>query len=407
MIKKKIIIQKFGGTSVTNPKKISEAAKRVVETKQAGIDVVCVVSALGKTTDELIALAKKINPLPSEREMDMLMSTGEQVSSALFAMAIHSLGCDAISFTGAQVGIITDYFHTKAKILHIDTRRIKRELKKGRIVVVAGFQGITKEQDITTLGRGGSNMTAVALAGALGAGMCEMYTDVDGVFTTDPRIVPEARKLPALSYEEMLEMASLGAQVLQPAAIELAKRRDVAIHVRSSFKKEAGTIISREVKAMKDVVVTGVTLNEKEAKITIPDVPDKPGIAARIFKEVARANVNVDMILQNVSRQGRTDMSFTVPTEELNKAMKAVSKVCRAISADVPVADTNIAKVSVVGLGMRMHTGIAAKMFNVLAREKINLEMISTSEIKISCVIRKRYAKEAVRALHRAFRLEK
>ena len=407
MVKRRIIIQKFGGTSVATPRKIVAAAKRVVQTKKSGCDVVCVVSALGDTTDKLIALADKINPLPSEREMDMLMSTGEQVSSALFAMAIHSLGYDAISFTGSQVGIVTDYLHTKARILHVDTRRIKQELKQGRIVVVAGFQGMTKENDITTLGRGGSNMTAVALAGALGAGMCEMYTDVDGIFTTDPRIVPEARKLSKISYEEMLEMASLGAQVLQPAAIELAKRRGVSIHVRSSSKKKLGTIVSKEGKAMEDVLVTGITLNNNEAKLTIPDVPDRPGIASRIFKEIAKARVNVDMILQNVSRLGHTDMSFTVPKDDLNKTLKALSKVCKAILAGVPVADSNIAKVSVVGVGMRTHTGVAAKMFDTLAAQKINIEMISTSEIKISCVIRKKHGKKAARALHRAFHLQK
>ncbi len=407
MPEKKIIVQKFGGTSVATPRKIVEAAKKVVRTKKAGFDVVCIVSALGNTTDELIKLAYKINPLPSEREMDMLMSTGEQVSSALFTMAIHRLGYDAISFTGSQVGIITDYFHTKARILRVDTKRVKEELGKGKIVVVAGFQGITKGQDITTLGRGGSNMTAVALASALGSRICEIYTDVDGIFTADPHIVSEARKLSSLSYEETLEMTSLGAQVLQPEVIALAKRKGVPIHVRSSFKEEDGTVISREVKAMKDIMVTGVTVNANEAKVTIPNVPDRPGTAARLFKEIAKANVNVDMILQNVSSQGRTDMSFTVPEEELNKALSAVSKVCRTISAGQPIFDRNIAKVSAVGLGMRTHTGIAAKMFNTLAREKINIEMISTSEIKISCVIRKRHAKKAVMTLHKVFKLKK
>lgn len=403
----KLVVQKYGGTSVADPERIKNVAKRVVEYKRKGYDLVVVVSALGDTTDELIELAYKITNDPPERELDMLISTGEQVSVALLAMAIDKLGLKAISFTGAQVGIITDGYHTKARILDINAKRIEEELKKGKIVIVAGFQGVTLNQEITTLGRGGSNLTAVALAKTLGAKVCEMYTDVDGIFTADPRIVPEAKKLDRISYEEMLEMASSGAQILQARSVEFAKKFNVPIHVRSSFHNKPGTIISEEVKAMEDVVVSGVTLTKDEAKITICDVPDKPGVAAKIFKRLSDYNINIDMIIQNISRTRRTDISFTVPKTDLKKTLRVSKKVAREIGADGVISDVNIAKISIVGVGMRSHSGIAAKMFGTLAKEKINIEMISTSEIKISCVVAKKSGEQAVRALHSAFGLGK
>lgn len=402
-----LIVQKFGGTSVANPERIKNVAKRVVKYKRKGYDLVVVVSALGDTTDELIDLAYKITNYPSEREMDMLISTGEQVSCALLAMAIQKLKVPAISFTGAQVGIITDTSHTKARILDISTERINEELKKGKVVVVAGFQGVSISKEITTLGRGGSDLTAVALAKALGAKICEIYTDVDGVYTVDPRIVPNARKLARVSYDEMLEMSSLGAKVLQARSVEYAKRYGVTMHVRSSFSNADGTIISREVKAMEKIDVSGVTLQKDEAKVTICDVPDKPGIAARIFKELALNNIVIDMIVQNVSRTGITDISFTVLKEDLPKTIKVAKRVAKTIGAGDVVKDENIAKVSVVGIGMRSHSGIAARMFEALASKKINIKMISTSEIKISCVIEKRHAERAVKAIHEEFELKK
>lgn len=403
----KLIVQKYGGTSVADPERIKNVAKRVVEYKKKGYEVVVVVSALGDTTDELIELAYRITSDPPERELDMLISTGEQVSVALLAMAIDKLGYQAISFTGAQVGIITDSYHTKAKILDINAKRIIEELKRKKIVIVAGFQGATLNQEITTLGRGGSNLTAVALAKTLGAKMCEMYTDVDGIFTADPRIVPEARKLDKISYEEMLEMASSGAQILQARSVEFAKKFNVPIHVRSSFHHKPGTIIREEMKAMEDVVVSGVTLTKDEAKVTICDVPDKPGVAARIFQRLSDYNINIDMIIQNISRVRRTDISFTVPKADLKKTLRVSKKAAKEIGAEGVMADTNIAKVSIVGVGMRTHSGIAAKMFGTLAKEKINIEMISTSEIKISCVIAKNSGEQAVRAIHNAFGLGK
>jgi len=402
-----LIVQKYGGTSVANTDRIKKVAERVVRTKKSGKDVVVVVSALGNTTDELIGLAYKITNNPSERELDMLISTGEQVSVALLAMAIHKLGCKAISFTGAQVGIITDSAHTKAKIIDINSKKIEEELKKGKIVIVAGFQGVNPDQEITTLGRGGSNLTAVALAKSLSAQMCEMYTDVEGVYTADPRIVPDARKLSSISYDEMLEMASSGAQVLQARSVEFAKKFNVPIHVRSSFSNKKGTIISEEVKAMEDIVVSGVTLNKNEAKVTIFDVPDKPGIAARIFNRISDENINVDMIVQNISRKGYTDLSFTVPKEDLARTMRLARQVARDIDAGGVLQDKDIAKVSVVGLGMRSHSGIAARMFQALASKNVNIGMISTSEIKISCVIEKKRAEQAVRAIHEEFGLGK
>ena len=400
-----LIVQKFGGSSVANPRLIERVAARVVEQKKKGDEVVVVVSAIGDTTDELINLSRQITENPSEREMDMLISTGEQVTVALLAMAIHKLGHEAISFTGAQVGILTDSSHTKAKILDINTKRIEEELKKKRIVIVAGFQGVSLNQEITTLGRGGSDLTAVALAKALRAKLCEIYTDVEGVYTADPRLEKRARKLDRISYDEMLELASHGAQVMQARSMEVAKKYDVPLHIRSTFTKKPGTMITKEVRAMEDILVSGVTVNKEEAKITIRSVPDQPGNAAKIFKEIAAENINIDMIIQNISRTGTTDVSFTVPKGDLRKTLDVARKVAKRIGAEQVIFADDIAKLSVVGVGMRSHSGIAAKMFQALAKKKINIEMISTSEIKISCVINKRYAEKALRAVHQAFQL--
>lgn len=403
----KLIVQKYGGSSVANTERIKNVARRVVRYKKKGYDLVVVVSALGDTTDELIELASRISKDPPEREMDMLLSTGEQISVALLAMAIHALGYEAISMTGYQVGIITDTAHTKARIVKIEVDKLYQELKKGRIVIVAGFQGVTAQLDITTLGRGGSDLTAVALAKTLKADECEIYTDVEGVFTTDPRIEPKARKLKEITYDEMLEMASLGAQVMQARSIEVAKKFDVPMHVRSSFSDNSGTMIIREVKNMEDALVTAVTLNKNESKITICNVPDKPGIAARIFKQFSEGGINVDMIVQNVSHTKQTDISFTVSKADAAKAIRLTRKAASGISAEDVLEDRDIAKVSIVGVGMKTHPGVAAKMFETLAKEKVNIEMISTSEISISCIIKKKFAEMAVRALHDKFGLDK
>jgi aspartate kinase len=404
---KGLIVQKFGGSSVANVERIQNVAKRVVTYRKKGYDVVVVVSALGDTTDELIDLAAKITCEPSEREMDMLLSTGEQISVALLAMAIHKLGCEAISFTGAQVGIITDTSHTRARIIKINTNKIKEEIAKGRIVIVAGFQGVTLNQDITTLGRGGSDLTAVALAKELAADECEIYTDVEGIYTTDPRIEPKAKKIKEITYDEMLEMASLGAQVMQARSIEVAKKFNVPIHVRSSFSDNSGTMIIKEVKEMEDVLVSGVTLNKNESKITICTVPDKPGIAAKIFNDLASAGISVDMIVQNVSHLRQTDISFTISKADSAKTIKLTKAMAKDIGAGDVLQDNDIARVSVVGVGMKSHPGAAAKMFDALAKNKINIEMISTSEISISCIIQKKFAEPAVKALHDKFGLAK
>jgi len=404
---KGIIVQKYGGTSVRDPERIKEVAKRVSLYRKKGYDVVVVVSALGDTTDKLVKLAAGVTKNPPERELDMLMSTGEQVSVALLAMALHKLGQSAISFTGAQVGILTDSSHTKAKIIDVNAKRIKEELKRGRIVIVAGFQGTNLDREITTLGRGGSDMTAVALAKVLKAEMCEIYTDVKGVYTADPRIVPNARKLDSISYDEMLEMASLGAQVMQARSMEVASKFNVPMKVRSSFSHEEGTVITKEAKDMEGVLVRGVTVNKTEAKVTVCDVKDKPGEASRLFEKLAKAGINVDMIIQNVSKTKMTDISFTVEEKDLQKVQKIVSGIVKEISARGARYDKFIAKISVVGIGMRSHSGVAAKMFSILALEKINIKMISTSEIKISCVVSEKEADKAVRALHKAFGLSK
>jgi aspartate kinase len=404
---KKLIVQKFGGSSVANVERIQNVARRVVESRKKGDSIVVVVSAMADTTDELIDLSGKINKHPPEREMDMLMSTGEQVSVALLAMAIDKLGCSAISFTGAQVGILTDKSHTKARILDINGRRIHEELKKGKVVIVAGFQGMTAEQEITTLGRGGSDLTAVALAKALSADTCEIYSDVEGIYTADPRIVPDARKLDVISYDEMLEMASLGAQVMQARSVEVAKKFNVIIHARSSFSRRKGTIICKEAKIMEDVVVSGVTLNKNESKITICNVPDKPGLAAKIFNAISRKGVSVDMIVQNTSHDRRTDISFTVAKDASKKAARLTRSIAKDIGAGDVLEDTDVARVSIVGVGMKSHPGIAAKMFNALAEHNVNIEMISTSDISISCIIQKKLAEAAVKAIHNAFNLGK
>ncbi|MDD5120327.1 MAG: aspartate kinase [Candidatus Omnitrophica bacterium] len=406
-MRKGLIVQKYGGSSVANVERIQKVAERVVSYAKKGYELVVVVSALGDTTDELVELADKINPEPSEREMDMLLSTGEQISVALLAMAIHKLGSQAISFTGAQVGIITDASHTRARIIKINADKIKEALKRRNIVIVAGFQGVTLNQDITTLGRGGSDLTAVALAKELKADTCEIYTDVEGIYTTDPRIEPKAKKIKEITYDEMLEMASLGAQVMQARSIEVAKKFDVPLHVRSSFHAGTGTMIIKEVKKMEDVVVNGITLNKNEAKITLCGVLDKPGAAAKLFKQLALASVSVDMIVQNVSHTRQTDISFTTTKADAAKASKIAKKVAKQIGAGDVLIDNDIARVSIVGVGMKSHHGVAAKMFGILADNHINIEMISTSDISISCIIRKKNAEIAVRQLHAEFGLGK
>ncbi len=400
-------MQKYGGTSVANIDRLKKVAERVVKTKQKGYNVVVVVSALGDTTDELVKKAHAITPNPPEREMDVLLATGEHVSISLLAMAIEALGQSAISFSGPQAGIVTDTAHTKAKIMDIRADRLVDELKEDKIVIVAGFQGESFEQNITTLGRGGSDLTAIALAAKLGAERCEIYTDVDGVYTTNPRVVKEARKIPVISYAEMLEMAATGAEVMQLRAVEYGRNYDVEIHVRSSFNEEEGTVIKGEDEMTEQPIISAVTFDTSQAKVTIQRVPDRPGIAASVFGSLAEANVNVDMILQNVSEKGFTDISFTVDENDLVKAKEVVQQVTDDLDAAGSSYDNGIASVSLVGAGMRTHPGVAARMFSTLAENKINIEMISTSPIKISCVIRRERMEDAVRALHQAFSLEK
>ena len=403
----KITVQKFGGTSVADTERIRNVARRVSETKKKGDHVVVVISALGDTTDRLVKLAYEISDAPREREMDMLLSTGEQISVALLSMAMHELGYEAISFTGAQVGIVTDSAHTKAKILDVKVGRILEELEKGSVVIVAGFQGVSLDDQITTLGRGGSDTTAVALAAALGADACEIFTDVDGVFTADPRLVPEARKLTHISYDEMLEMAATGAKVLQLRSVEFARNYGVVMHVRSSFSEEEGTWISDSDERMEKAIISGVTHETEEAKVTVFEVPDRPGVAAGLFQALAAENINVDMIIQNVSEDQRTDISFTVGQNDVRKAAQISEQVAKELGAGGVAVDESIAKVSLVGAGMRTHPGVAADMFSALAENDINIEMISTSTIKISCVIPAGDVKKAVRAIHKKFGLDK
>jgi aspartate kinase len=401
-----LVVQKFGGTSVGDVEKIKNVARRVVESKKRIDHVVVVVSALGKTTDELVGLAAEITSLPPEREMDMLLSTGEQVSMALLAMALNELGQDAISMTGQQVEILTDTGHTKAKIRHVGADRVVQELRRGRVVVVAGFQGVTSEGEITTLGRGGSDTTAVALAAALHADYCEIYTDVDGVFTADPQVVPDARKQEEVSYMEMMEMATTGARVLQSRSVEYARNYNVPLHVRSSFHEGEGTWVRSEGDIMEKAIISAVTHDFSEAKVTVTGVPDRPGVAARLFGALAEANVNVDMIIQNVSEQARTDISFTVSEDDLPLVRQVAGEIAEAVGAGGISYDGDISKVSLIGAGMRTHPGIAAGMFQTLADNEINIEMISTSPIKISCVVRQEDGEKAVRALHDHFDLQ-
>lgn len=398
-----LIVQKYGGTSVATAEHIRRVAKKVVATRESGNDVVVVVSAMAGETNRLLSLAHAVAEVPDERECDVLLASGEQVSTALLALAIRSLGHPARSFLAHQARIETDNVFGKARIKSIDSTRILQCLKDGEIVVVAGFQGVDEQGNITTLGRGGSDTSAVAIAAALGAEVCEIYTDVEGIFTTDPDIWPGARKLSRISYDEMLEMASMGAKVLQIRSVELAKKFSVPIHVRSSFSDAEGTWVVEEDETMDAVLVSGVTYDRNEAKITILKVPDRPGLAAQIFTPIAEANIVVDMIIQNASEDGTTDLTFTVPKADYKKAVALVEKTASQIQARGVTVDPNIAKVSIVGAGMRTHAGVAAKMFRVLAREGINIEMISTSEIKISVVIDEKYTELAVRALHEAF----
>jgi len=397
-----LLVQKFGGSSVADADKIMNVARRVAAIAP-GNQLVVVVSAMGKTTDGLQALARQISTTPDPREMDMLLSTGEQVTIALLAMALQSLGLKAKSFTGPQVGMRTDHSHTQARITQIDADRVRHALDTGEIAVVAGFQGLSNEDEITTLGRGGSDLTAVALAAALKADVCEIYTDVDGVYTADPNIVPDARKLSRVAYDEMLELASLGAKVLQTRSVEFAKRYGVTVHVRSTFRPDPGTLVTKEEAGMEQAVVTGVTHDRSQAKISILRVPDRPGIAARVFGAISAKNIVVDMIVQNISQDGYTDVSFTLPRGDHARAVKDLSEVVREIGARGIVHDERVAKVSIVGVGMRSHSGVASTMFATLAREGINIQMISTSEIAVSCVIEDKDAELAVRSLHDAF----
>jgi aspartate kinase len=402
-----LVVQKFGGTSVADAAKIRAAARRAISAHNEGNRVLVVVSARGQTTDELIDLAREIHTHPPVRELDMLLSTGEQVSVALLAMAIHAEGVPAISFTGAQIGIVTDSFHTKARIRNISTERLVQALDDGKIVIVAGFQGVDEHYNITTLGRGGSDTTAVALAAVLGADSCEIYTDVDGVYTTDPRVVPEARKIDRISFDEMLELASLGAGVMHSRSIEFARKYGVPIHVRHSGRPDTGSWIVAEGDARRlGARVTGAALARDEARITIEGVPDRPGVVRTIFGMIAAANLVVDMIVQNVATDGATEVSFTVASSDLDETIRVAEAAAKAVGATKVTDDAEVAKVSVVGLGMRTHTGVATTMFDALAHEGINIEMITTSEIKISVLVKRKVADEALRLVHRAFDLD-
>jgi aspartate kinase len=401
-----LIVQKYGGTSVGSLDRIRAVAERVAETTKRGGKVVVIVSAMSGETDKLVSLANHLSLNPDGREMDLLLSSGERISAALTAIAVNELGLRSMSFTGRQVGIITDAAHTEAKIERISGEAIKKALNRGITPVIAGFQGITETSEVTTLGRGGSDLTAVAVAAALGADLCEIYTDVDGVYTTDPNIVPEARKLNRISYEEMLELASLGAKVLQTRSVEFAKKYGVPVVVRSSFNNNPGTLVVKEDREMEKVVVSGVAYDKNQAKITVIGVPDRPGVAAKLFNTIAGNNIVVDMIVQNISSDGKaTDISFTVPKSDSKKAMNITGEIAARLGAkDVKLRD-DIAKVSIVGVGMRTHSGVAAKMFETMANHNINIIMISTSEIKISCIIDSKYTELAVRVLHAAFGL--
>ena len=401
-----LVVQKFGGSSVGSTDRLMAVAHRLIAAKERGDRVVAIVSAMGDVTDELLAKALAISADPPEREMDMLLATGEQVTIALLAMAIHAQGHEAMSLTGAQAGIVSDGVHTKARIQEVRADRVMEALDSGHIVIVAGFQGLTPTGEITTLGRGGSDTTAVAVAAGLGADVCEIYTDVDGVFTADPRVEPAARKLDTISYDEMLEMAATGARVLQLRSVEFARNHGVVIHVRSSFNDSEGTIVKEADGTMEQAIISGVTHDTSEAKVTVRDVPDRPGVAAEVFGRLADANVNIDMIIQNVSESGMTDISFTTPKDDLVRATKAVREVVADLGAREWSVDESIAKVSLVGAGMKTHPGVAALMFRSLADAGVNLDMISTSAIRISCVIAADQVDTAVRTLHAAFGLD-
>ncbi|MCC6545402.1 MAG: aspartate kinase [Nitrospirae bacterium] len=402
-----LIVQKYGGTSVGSIERIRNVASKVAKTRDAGHEVVVVVSAMSGETDRLVALAHEITDSPVEREMDLLLSSGERVTIALLAITLNSMGYPSKAFTGRQVGIITDSIHTKARIERVGAERVRDALNHGIIPVVAGFQGISEESDVTTLGRGGSDLTAVAIAAALKADLCDIYTDVDGVYTADPNVVVEARRLDKISYEEMLELASLGAKVLQNRSVEYAAKYSVRLRVVSSFKEGSGTVLAEEDEDMEKVAVSGVTCDRNQVKVTIVGVPDKPGIAGKIFGAISDANIVVDMIIQNVSQESLTDISFTVPRADVTRTRELMTHLIKDIGAKELAIKEDIAKVSIVGVGMRSHSGVAARMFSTLADESINIMMISTSEIKISCVIDAKYAELAVRALHRVFELGK
>ncbi len=399
------IVQKYGGTSVGDVDRIKNVARRIKEIRDAGNELVVVVSARAGVTNELIARAKAVCAMPSEREMDQLLSIGEQETIALTAMALHGIGVEAVSYTGAQAGIFTDKVHTKAKIKTINAAPLEKDLESGKVIIVAGFQGINDDGQITTLGRGGSDLTAIALAAAIKADKCEIYTDVDGVYTADPRVVKDAKKLSEISYDEMLELASLGSKVMQTRSVEFASKYDVVFEVRSSFNNNPGTIVKQEVAYMEKVLVRGVAVDKDQAKVVVSNIADKPGTAATVFKALANANINVDMIVQNVGRQGVANLTFTVPLSEKDKAVAALAPALKEVGGEATF-DEKIAQLSVVGVGMKTHSGAAAALFEALAKAGVNLELISTSEIKISVVIAKAQADEAARVVHKAFGLE-
>ncbi len=402
-----LLVQKYGGTSVGSVERIAHVAEKVMATHAQGHDVVVVVSAMSGETNRLVALAKSIADPPKEREFDVLLATGEQVTISLLSMALESRGCPARSYTGAQVRILTDNAHTKARILEIDDHHIRADLAQGMVVVVAGFQGVDEQGNITTLGRGGSDTTAVALAAALKANECQIYTDVDGVYTTDPRVVPKARRLEQICFEEMLEMASLGSKVLQIRAVEFASKYNVPLRVLSSFEEGQGTLIAPEDETMEQALISGIAFNRDEAKLTLLGVPDKPGVAAQILGHIADANIEVDMIIQNIGADGTTDFTFTVHNNDYHKALNILQNIAPQLGVQKVQGDDSIVKISIVGVGMRSHAGIASTMFKALADEGINIQMISTSEIKISVVVHEKYLELAVRVLHAAFNLAK
>ena len=401
-----IIVQKYGGTSVDGVERLRAVADRVVRAREAGHDVIVVVSAMGLTTDELAHMAKQIAPVPDPREMDMLLTAGERIAMSLLGIAINARGCRAASYTGSQAGIITDTAHGQARIIEIRPKRIQEALEAGNVVIIAGFQGLSSAYEITTLGRGGSDLTAVAMAGAVGAEICEIYTDVGGVMTADPRIVPEARLIERIGYEEMLELAAAGAKVLQTRSVELARRSGLRLHVRSSFDDAAPGTRVEEDGAMEDVLISGVALETDEAKVTLNGVPDQPGVAARLFKAVAGEGVSVDMIVQNVSHDGVTDLSFTAPVADASSLESAIGGIAEQVGARSWSIDDSVAKVSLVGAGMKSNPGVAADMFDALASDGINIEMISTSPIRISCIVRKSDGERALRAAHARFGLD-